>query len=208
MPLEFLGKLSFQQLFLDRAYGLPRLCVCWLLMLGFVACPTVLTPLHAKPVIPQAREDDDKKNGPGLQYKWRPGDVHQYEISVKAKVADEVEEYRGVCQMSVGPLWTSLVRGIPASEKSAKVDAVDEFDREFSGINLGDDSTPVKLGTGTAFSISSKGHLLTCAHVVDGADEITVTINDKKMPAKVILLDTENDLAVLKLKKGSSCGRR
>ena len=203
MPFEFLSKLSFQQVFLNQACGLSRTCLCWLLLLAFATCPIVSpTLLAAKPIVLQAEDDDAKKDGPELQYNWTPGAVHKYEINIKAKIGDKVEEYGAGCTLKVGPSWSRLVVGLPSEKEQPTISATDAFDREFAGMNEGDSTQPVDKATGTAFSVSSKGHLLTCAHVVDDADEITVTINGKKQPATVVAQDTVNDLAVLKLKDG------
>ena len=187
MPFEFLSKLSFQQVFLNQACGLSRTCLCWLLLLAFATCPIVSpTLLAAKPIVLQAEDDDAKKDGPELQYNWTPGAVHKYEINIKAKIGDKVEEYGAGCTLKVGPSWSRLVVGLPSEKEQPTISATDAFDREFAGMNEGDSTQPVDKATGTAFSVSSKGHLLTCAHVVDDADEITVTINGKKQPATVV----------------------
>ncbi len=53
---------------------------------------------------------------------------------------------------------------------------------------------------GSGFIISSDGYVLTNAHVVDAADEITVRLTDKReFKAKVIGADKRTDLALLKL---------
>jgi serine protease Do len=56
------------------------------------------------------------------------------------------------------------------------------------------------LGQGSGFIFSSDGYVLTNAHVVANADEVTVTLTDKReFKAKVIGSDTRTDVAVLKL---------
>jgi serine protease Do len=53
---------------------------------------------------------------------------------------------------------------------------------------------------GSGFVISPDGYVLTNAHVVDAADEITVKLNDKReFKAKVIGADRRTDLALLKI---------
>ena len=47
--------------------------------------------------------------------------------------------------------------------------------------------------------ISSDGYILTCAHVVDGASTITVTIGDKDYTATLVGEDTTSDIAVIKI---------
>jgi len=59
--------------------------------------------------------------------------------------------------------------------------------------------TPVTQGSGTAWVISKDGYLMTCAHVVDGANQITVTINNQTYNASLIAADGRFDLAILKI---------
>ena len=57
----------------------------------------------------------------------------------------------------------------------------------------------VESGAGSGVIISSDGYLLTCAHVVDGASTITVTIGDKDYTATLVGEDTTSDIAVIKI---------
>src|SRR6185369_1389383 len=53
---------------------------------------------------------------------------------------------------------------------------------------------------GSGFIISSDGYLITNAHVVDGADEVSVKLTDKReFKAKVIGADKRTDIALLKI---------
>lgn len=53
--------------------------------------------------------------------------------------------------------------------------------------------------SGTGFAVSGAGHIVTNAHVIEGAKSIQVRIGDKMTEAKVIATDTPNDLAILKV---------
>jgi serine protease Do len=58
----------------------------------------------------------------------------------------------------------------------------------------------VQRGVGSGFIISADGYVLTNAHVVAGADEVYVTLTDKReFKAKVLGSDTSTDVAVLKV---------
>nr|WP_308597847.1 DegQ family serine endoprotease [Massilia sp. BJB1822] len=58
----------------------------------------------------------------------------------------------------------------------------------------------VQRGVGSGFIISQDGYVLTNAHVVDGADEVYVTMTDKReFKAKVLGADASTDVAVLKI---------
>jgi serine protease DegQ len=62
-----------------------------------------------------------------------------------------------------------------------------------------DNSAQVGLGSGVI--VSDQGYILTNYHVVEEADEIEVSLNDgRKAQAKVIGVDPDSDLAVLKIK--------
>lgn len=57
-----------------------------------------------------------------------------------------------------------------------------------------------QMGLGSGVIVSSDGYILTNNHVVEGADEIEVILNDsRRATAKVIGTDPESDLAVLKI---------
>jgi serine protease Do len=56
-------------------------------------------------------------------------------------------------------------------------------------------------GQGSGFIVSSDGIVLTNAHVVDGASEVTVRLADRReFKAKVIGIDKQTDVAVLRIK--------
>ncbi|MBS0438437.1 MAG: trypsin-like peptidase domain-containing protein, partial [Proteobacteria bacterium] len=60
------------------------------------------------------------------------------------------------------------------------------------------DGTRVSMGSG--FIISADGYVLTNNHVVDGADQITVRLSDRReLDAKVIGTDVDSDIALLKV---------
>lgn len=60
--------------------------------------------------------------------------------------------------------------------------------------------TPKKEGAGSGVLISSDGYIVTNNHVVDGADELTVTLNDnREFSARIIGTDPTTDLALIKI---------
>lgn len=80
----------------------------------------------------------------------------------------------------------------------------DPFFREFFGGNPFGNMEPQKRKTtslGSGVIISKDGYIITNAHVVNGADEIVVTLldSDKEYDAKVIGIDSKTDLAVIKI---------
>jgi serine protease Do len=58
----------------------------------------------------------------------------------------------------------------------------------------------IQRGVGSGFIISDDGYVLTNAHVVEGADEVTVTLTDRReFKAKVLGADRRSDVALLKV---------
>ncbi|MEO6276809.1 DegQ family serine endoprotease [Roseateles sp.] len=63
-----------------------------------------------------------------------------------------------------------------------------------------DDDGPMRRGVGSGFILSADGYVLTNAHVVQGADEVIVTLTDKReLKAKLIGADQRSDVAVVKI---------
>ncbi|MGV0975243.1 MAG: DegQ family serine endoprotease [Azonexus sp.] len=77
-----------------------------------------------------------------------------------------------------------------------------EFFKRFIPRNPGG-ATPREFenkSLGSGFVISGDGYILTNAHVVDGADEVTVRLTDKReFKAKTIGADKRTDIALLKI---------
>ena len=66
------------------------------------------------------------------------------------------------------------------------------------GQNPNQDEQP--RGVGSGFILTSDGMIMTNAHVVDGADEVLVTLTDKReFKAKIIGADKRSDVAVVKI---------
>ena len=61
--------------------------------------------------------------------------------------------------------------------------------------------TPKRAAAGSGVIISSDGYIVTNNHVVDGADELTVTLNEnsKEYSARIIGADKTTDLALIKI---------
>ena len=62
------------------------------------------------------------------------------------------------------------------------------------------DGEPQQRGIGSGFVLSADGYVMTNAHVVDGADEVIVTLTDKReLKAKIIGADKRSDVALVKI---------
>lgn len=93
-----------------------------------------------------------------------------------------------------------------AKQVAGTPDMNDNALKDFFGDGLGDlfkgQDIPGReqRASGSGVSISSDGYIVTNNHVVDGADELLVTLNNKKdYTAKVIGKDPASDLAVIKI---------
>lgn len=80
----------------------------------------------------------------------------------------------------------------------------DPFFRQFFGRDLPQSQTRVVRGTGSGFLISNDGLILTNAHVVDGADTVTVLLKDgRSLQGRVLGQDNLTDVAVIKIQGNS-----
>ena len=79
------------------------------------------------------------------------------------------------------------------------MDPLREFFRRFGGMPEPENEAPER-GQGSGFIISSDGYILTNAHVVNDASEVTVRLTDRReFHAKVIGVDGRSDVAVIKI---------
>ncbi|BAY08786.1 HhoA/HhoB/HtrA family serine endopeptidase [Calothrix sp. NIES-2098] len=89
------------------------------------------------------------------------------------------------------------------SSRTVKAQIPDEFDdpffRRFFGSQI-PQGNQVQRGTGSGFIIGNDGRILTNAHVVDGADTVTVILKDgRSFKGKVLGKDELTDVAVVKI---------
>jgi len=89
--------------------------------------------------------------------------------------------------------------------------SIEEFFRRFGipipgrpdprrGNPPGGSDEPQQRGVGSGFVLSADGFVMTNAHVVDGADEVIVTLTDKReFKARIIGADRRTDVAVVKI---------
>lgn len=76
----------------------------------------------------------------------------------------------------------------------------DPFFRRFFGDNQSEPRSRIERGSGSGFIINANGQILTNAHVVDGADAVTVTLKDgRTLNGKVRGEDQVTDVAVIQI---------
>lgn len=99
----------------------------------------------------------------------------------------------------VGP---AVVRINSARTVQSNVPSIfrDPFFRQFFGLATPNTRTRVERGTGSGFILSNDGLILTNAHVVDKADQVTVVLKDgRSLTGRVLGEDTLTDVAVIKV---------
>ena len=114
----------------------------------------------------------------------------------------ELVEKQGPAVVNISTAQTARARPqVPQMPNLDEDDPFFEFFRRFMPPNPG--QSPREFSTrslGSGFIISADGYILTNAHVVDGADEITVRLTDKReFKAKVIGADKRTDVALIKI---------
>lgn len=115
----------------------------------------------------------------------------------QAPSAQEGQPVAGSLRQAAKKAAPSVV-SINTSKTIAHPRANDPFFHYFFG--AADEANQSQRGLGSGVIISADGYILTNNHVVDGADEITVTLHDgRNLQAQVIGTDAETDLAVLRI---------
>jgi serine protease Do len=116
--------------------------------------------------------------------------VEQYGAAVvNVEVVQKVRQTRGPGGQSEDPLLDFFRRfGIPPPGGGGP-----------GGPGAEGDGMPER-GAGSGFIVSDDGYILTNAHVVMDADDVTVRLSDRReFPAKVIGADERSDVAVIKI---------
>jgi serine protease Do len=115
-----------------------------------------------------------------------------------------VREVSGLSEafIAISEAVTPAVVRIQAERPGSSNDASSvppEF-RDFFGLPPGSAPGTPQLAGGTGLIVSEDGHILTNNHVVDGADRITVTLNDRRtFDARIVGRDRTTDVAVVKI---------
>jgi len=113
--------------------------------------------------------------GKPLSYQWNPGDIQGYSVDMSTTVNGQKQSVSGTVELT-------------CDEQPPKVDSKAAAKKSKS-----------ETGTGTGFFVSTDGYLVTCAHVIQGADKVDVEINGKSYSAAVVAVEADDDLAILKI---------
>ena len=123
----------------------------------------------------------------------------------------ELVEQVGPSVLNIRTLEKTAVRDVQGNEPDAEMQ---EFFRRFFGVPMpipNNPNTPRQQrrgqpeevqpkGVGSGFILSADGFVMTNAHVVDGADQVMVTLPDKReFKARIVGLDKRTDVAVVKI---------
>ncbi len=127
--------------------------------------------------------------------------------ATKAPITDGNYNFIAEAVNRTGP---AVVR-INASRTVASEQTPDVFNDPFFKQFFGDEFTQrraprekVERGTGSGFIINKEGDIITNAHVVDGADRVTVVLKDgRKIEGKVLGRDPLTDIAVVKVSEAN-----
>ena len=121
-------------------------------------------------------------------------------VSVMAQLPDftDLVEKQGATVVNISTTQAPKAQAAPQAPQLREDDPFYEFFRRFIPNPGPREFQNNSLGSG--FIISTDGFVLTNAHVVESADEITVKLNDKReFKAKVIGSDKRTDIALLKI---------
>ena len=124
----------------------------------------------------------------------------------------ELVEQVGPSVVNIRTLEKAAVRDPQSSEPDAEMQ---EFFRRFFGVPMPAPNAPnaprqqrpnrgqpdeQPRGVGSGFILSADGFVMTNAHVVEGADQVLVTLPDKReFKARIVGLDKRTDVAVVKI---------
>lgn len=114
--------------------------------------------------------------------------------------AGTIPNYRAIVQ-SYGPAVVGVtVEGMRKVDGQPDLDALPPFFRDMPGFRFGPRGERPYRGQGSGFIISADGLVLTNAHVVQQAKEVTVKLSDRReYRAKVLGSDPATDIAVLRI---------
>ncbi|TFV88684.1 DegQ family serine endoprotease [Oxalobacteraceae bacterium OM1] len=146
------------------------------------------------------------KDGLGMAQAAVPANVSQA-VTTSVPGSATATDFSGIVD-HYGPAVVNIsVVGKAQQRPTAQEADPDDPFSQFFGFGPGGPRTPrgprggyVMRGEGSGFIVSPDGLILTNAHVVDGAQEVTVKLNDRReFKAKVLGADKQTDVAVIRI---------
>ena len=125
-----------------------------------------------------------KRTGVGF-YKWTNNDVYLGDWKENSRTGYGTYLYNGG-KIKAG-LW-----------KNSKFISSKEKQNQKSTI-LNKDTKLYQVGSGTGFSVSSNGHIITNHHVINGCQKVNVFTKENSYNSKIVASDIKNDLSLLKV---------
>lgn len=127
-----------------------------------------------------------------------------YRLTGMNTVAAENTDFTAAAESTVhGVVHIKATTNAKQSSDDESQQYVDPFEYFFGFGNRGGFQRPQqqpRVGAGSGVIISTDGYIITNNHVIDGADELEVTLNDnRKFPAKLIGTDPSTDIALIKV---------
>lgn len=116
-----------------------------------------------------------------------------------SRLSQSLPDFAGLVDQYGGAVVNVSVVGQRGGGSGEVPEAFEEFFRRF-GQPMPRGNVPPARGEGSGFIVSSDGYVLTNAHVVARAEEVTVKTNDRReYRAEVVGVDEATDVAVLKI---------
>lgn len=126
-------------------------------------------------------------------------------VSTHANAAVELPNFADLVEANASAIVEISARRTVTSRPQLSDENLEELLRGLRPDEMPDiqrqDRAPMQRGAvGSGFLISADGFVITNNHVVEGADQIQVTLNDRRVfDAEVVGLDEPSDIALLKL---------
>lgn len=106
------------------------------------------------------------------------------------------EVYRRHDQWKIRALAEASAYGLSAFARRLGITVDDRHPQRSSPQD--DHSSARQSATGTGFAVSAQ-HILTCAHVIEGLDQFSITSFEGRYHAEPVVVDRKNDLALLRV---------
>jgi S1-C subfamily serine protease len=130
----------------------------------------------------------------GSQLTLPPNDTKQSTVAWQQTNSEQIQaDNSNFITIAVAKVGPAVVK-VDAVQLTGKNALADKFLGDLSG------EERIEKGTGSGFIISADGKIVTNAHVVDGVDQVKVTLkNGQVLTGKVVGIDKITDVAVLQV---------